>query len=40
MKRRSFLSKTALALVTATGAVAAISYLRQFFPGWPVKNSA
>jgi cytochrome b6-f complex iron-sulfur subunit len=32
MKRRSFLSKTALALVTATGAVAAISYLRQFFP--------
>lgn len=32
MKRRSFLAKTSLALVTATGAVAAISYLRQFFP--------
>ena len=32
MKRRSFLSKTALALVAATGALAAISYLRQFFP--------
>ena len=32
MKRRSFLAKTSLALVTATGAVAAVSYLRQFFP--------
>jgi cytochrome b6-f complex iron-sulfur subunit len=32
MKRRIFLSKTALALVAATGALAAISYLRQFFP--------
>ena len=32
MKRRSFLARTALALVTFTGAVAAISYLRQFFP--------
>lgn len=32
MKRRKFLARTSLALVTATGAVAAISYLRQFFP--------
>jgi len=32
MKRRSFLAKTALALVAATGALAAISYLRQFIP--------
>ena len=32
MKRRSFIAKTALALVTVTGAAAAISYLRQFFP--------
>jgi len=32
VKRRSFLAKTALALVTATGALAAVSYLRQFFP--------
>ena len=32
MKRRQFLQKTALSLVTITGAVAAVSYLRQFFP--------
>ncbi|MCK5068844.1 MAG: ubiquinol-cytochrome c reductase iron-sulfur subunit [Bacteroidales bacterium] len=32
MKRRSFIGKAALALVTVTGIVAAISYLRQFFP--------
>jgi cytochrome b6-f complex iron-sulfur subunit len=32
MKRRSFIGKAAVALVTVTGIVAAISYLRQFFP--------
>ena len=32
MKRRQFIRKTALTLVTVTGAVAAVSYLRQFFP--------
>jgi cytochrome b6-f complex iron-sulfur subunit len=32
MKRRQFLQKTALTLVTVTGTVAAVSYFRQFFP--------
>jgi len=32
MKRRSFIGKAAIALATFTGGVAAISYLRQFFP--------
>jgi cytochrome b6-f complex iron-sulfur subunit len=32
MKRRSFIGKAAIGLVTITGAIAAISYLRQFFP--------
>ncbi len=32
MERRSFIRKTAVTLVTVTGAVAAVSYLRQFFP--------
>ncbi len=32
VKRRSFISKTALALVSATGVLAGVSYLRQFFP--------
>ncbi len=32
MKRRSFIGKAALALVTAAGGVAAVSWLRQFFP--------
>ena len=32
MKRRHFLQKTALTLVTVAGTVAAVSYLRQFFP--------
>ena len=32
MQRRHFIQKTALTLVTVTGVVAAMSYLRQFFP--------
>ena len=32
MRRRQFLYKSALALAAATGVVAAMSYLRQFFP--------
>jgi len=32
MKRRSFIGKAAIGLVTITGAIAAVSYLRQFFP--------
>ena len=32
MKRRSFIGKAAIGLVTFAGAMAAISYLRQFFP--------
>lgn len=32
MERRQFLRKAAVTLVTVSGAVAAISYLRQFFP--------
>lgn len=32
MHRRQFIRKAALTLVTVTGAVAAMSYLRQFFP--------
>jgi Rieske Fe-S protein len=32
MRRRQFLQKSALALAAATGVVAAMSYLRQFFP--------
>jgi len=32
MKRRSFIGKVALTLVSVTGAVAGISWLRQFFP--------
>jgi len=32
MKRRSFIRKAAGTLVMVTGAVAAVSYLRQFFP--------
>lgn len=32
MIRRQFLHKSALALAAATGVVAAMSYLRQFFP--------
>ena len=32
MKRRRFLARTALAIVSAAGALAAVSYLRQFFP--------
>jgi cytochrome b6-f complex iron-sulfur subunit len=32
MQRRHFIRKSAIALVTAAGAVAAVSYLRQFFP--------
>jgi cytochrome b6-f complex iron-sulfur subunit len=32
MKRRSFIGKAAIGLASITGAVAAISYLRQFFP--------
>lgn len=32
MKRRSFIGKAAIGVVTFTGVLAAISYLRQFFP--------
>ncbi len=32
MKRRSFIGKAAIGLLTFTGAVAALSYLRQFYP--------
>jgi len=32
MKRRSFIGKAAIGLVTVTGIVAALSYFRQFFP--------
>ncbi len=32
MQRRSFIGKAAVTLVTVTGIVAAISYLRQFLP--------
>ena len=32
MERRQFIRKTAITLVTVTGAVAAITYLRQLFP--------
>lgn len=32
MERRSFIRRTALGLVAFSGAVAAISYFRQFFP--------
>ena len=32
MKRRNFIAKAGIALVSATGALVAISYLRQFFP--------
>jgi cytochrome b6-f complex iron-sulfur subunit len=32
MKRRHFIQRIALVLATVTGAVAAVSYLRQFFP--------
>ncbi len=32
MQRRQFIRKAAVTLVTVTGVVAAISYLRQFFP--------
>jgi len=32
MKRRSFIGRAAMGLLTITGAVAAISYFRQFFP--------
>jgi cytochrome b6-f complex iron-sulfur subunit len=32
MERRHFIKKTAIALVTVSGAMAAVSYLRQFFP--------
>jgi cytochrome b6-f complex iron-sulfur subunit len=32
MKRRQFIQKAALSLVTVTGVVAAMGYLRQFFP--------
>jgi cytochrome b6-f complex iron-sulfur subunit len=32
MKRRSFIGKAAIGIVTFTGVLAAISYLRQFFP--------
>ncbi|MDF1574924.1 MAG: ubiquinol-cytochrome c reductase iron-sulfur subunit [Bacteroidales bacterium] len=32
MKRRSFMGKAALGLVTLSGVMAAISYFRQFFP--------
>jgi cytochrome b6-f complex iron-sulfur subunit len=32
MERRHFIKRTAISLVTVTGIVAAVSYLRQFFP--------
>lgn len=32
MKRRNFIGKAAIGVASFTGAVAAISYLRQFFP--------
>jgi cytochrome b6-f complex iron-sulfur subunit len=32
MRRRNFIGKAAIGLVTFTGSIAAISYLRQFFP--------
>ncbi len=32
MNRRGFIKRTAIYLVTAAGAVATVSYLRQFFP--------
>jgi len=32
MKRRSFIGKAAISLLTLTGGVVAITYLRQFFP--------
>ena len=32
MQRRQFIRRAAVTLVTVTGAVAAMSYLRQFFP--------